>query len=361
MRKKCWIQLICMGGVVLSTVAVAQDDLKQRVDDLEQELHTLRESLSDSRDGISKWVDRVRISGNADITYMNGEENSRSSESQFEVDNTRLFFDFDLSDSTSFYAEWDIARGGEQRNEFGQLYLRLDHLFGVDPLNVKAGSMPIPFGEEYLRFHEQRFENPLISFSAPAPYNWDEGIEMFGGLMGNRVEYVVAVMDGDDDFGKNSQEEVQIVGRFTIHPTAWSRLVFSALNSGGLGTADEPGISALEFGGSHAYTIHGIGDVPNFQNGEPLPDDPSTTLTLTAWEIDTIASHGEWGRVWAAYGSADIDSDGPSSYDRQLQYWIAEGIVEFDHFSNYFKRSERYWRRSSGRCGPDCRVSRYPG
>jgi hypothetical protein len=317
--------------------AFGQEDLTHRVEDLEKELQTLKQNR-DSLSGLAPWVDRVRLSGNADVTYYDGEKNSHSANSRMVVDNARLFFDFDVSETTSFYFEWDIVREAEEKNKVGQLYLRLDRLFDVDALNLKAGRLPIPFGEEYVRFHEQRFDNPLIGFSVLSPYGWDEGIELFGSASDNRIDYVVAVTDGDNKFNENSNNDLQFVGRIGVQPTSWSRISISAVDTGTVGTSDKRGISAMEFGGTHGYTVHTIGETPNFQNGAVLPDDPSLTLTLRAWEVDAIAELVERGRLWLAFGQIEMDSDGPSSYDRDLDYWIAEGVLELGQFTPFLKR-----------------------
>ena len=304
---------------------------------LVERVRTLELENLDSSTGIPKWLSRFHLSGNADFTYFNGQDNSHSPDSRFAVDNARLFFDFDVSDNVSFYFEWDIVREFSLKNEAGQLYLRLDRIFEVDALNLKVGRVPIPFGQEYLRFHEQRFENPLISFSAPAPYNWDEGIEIFGSTFNNRFDYIFAVTDGDDEFNENSNEAIQLTAKISVHPTNWASIVLSALDTGTIGD-DNSGKSALEFGGSHAYPFGFGTDVINYQDGAAIEDDTDNRFSLTAWEVDTILHPSDWGQIWLAYGQAGIRSKGSSKFDRDLLYWIAEGTLELGKLSRHLSR-----------------------
>ena len=327
-------------GIILAigSIQAYEEDLLERVEALEREIHQREFPQSKEVSGIPKWINNLRLSGNADVVYFKGDDNSHSPDSRFAVDNARLFFDFNVSDKASFYFEWDLVREFSLKNEVGQLYLRFDRLFDFDELNIKAGRIPIPFGEEYLRFHEQRFENPLISFSAPAPYNWDEGVELFGTTFGNRFDYIFAVTDGDDAFNENTQEAVQLAGKISYRPFSWARLALSALDTGTLGEAKNEGRSALEFGGSHAYPFGFGTDVVNYQDGIPIMDDPNPKFSMRAWEVDTILYPSDWGHVWLAYGQVSIRSNGSSKFDRDLLYWITEGVLELGKLSEHLSR-----------------------
>ena len=160
------------------------------------------------------WQDRLLFSGNADTHFAYGQERSAAPEGRFALDNGRFFFDVDLTpdpvgvqplffDEASVFFEWDLVREAEVKNKVGAFYLRMDELFGASALNLKMGRMPIAFGEEYLRFSEERYDNPLISFSSPSPYGWDEGIMLFGSFLDNLFSYRLSVHDGDNDISTN--------------------------------------------------------------------------------------------------------------------------------------------------------------
>ena len=293
-----------------------------------------RRSASDLSRGLPDWLSRTRISGNADFSAHFGQENSHSPDNRLAIENARLFFDFGISEKASFYFEWDIVREFSLENEVGQMYVQWDRLFDFKELNLRVGRFPIPFGEEYLRFHEQRWDNPLITYSGPAPYNWDEGIELFGAVNNSRFEYAVAVTDGDNNLNVNTNEAPQFAGKFTARPAKWAKLVLSIVDTGSVGSSSKDGITALEFGGTHAYAVGSFSRVDTYQNGVVVNRDPDGRISLRAWELDAILSSLDWGHIWLAYGQADVKSNSSSFYDRNLQYWIAEGVLELGTFSD---------------------------
>ncbi len=323
--------------VKAAQVDIEKDQLVQN-EDIKQRLSKLESEQLGSAEKLPGWLQNLRLSGNADFAYYAGDDNALSPDSRLAVENARLFFDFNINNDSSFFFEWDIVRETAFKNNVGQMYLRLDRLFENESLNLKVGRFPIPFGEEYLRFHEQRWENPLISYSAPAPYNWDEGIELFGSLADYKLDYIFAITDGDNGFNSNSNESLQIVGKISYKPTNQLYTSLSGLSSGTLGAKGVPGISAFEFGGSHLYQFGSTTNVVNFQNGVPVPDDPSEKISVTAWELDVIYRPIDLGHIWLAYGQSTIESKSSSFYDRDLQYWIAEGVLELGALSKQLNK-----------------------
>src|SRR5207247_11150654 len=59
-------------------------------------------------------------------------------------------------------------------------------------LNVRAGRVNIPFGEEYL--HRSPVSNPLISHSLSDIWGVDEGLEIYGRI--GPAQYILAVQNG---------------------------------------------------------------------------------------------------------------------------------------------------------------------
>lgn len=326
----------------IAGTAYADDaELAERLERVEQILEATEQNEENSRsvpDRLPDWTRRFHLSGNADAFYLYGQKNSMADEGRFAVDNARFFFNVDLGGevrianrtalrSASLNFEWDLVREASLKNKVGSLNIRFDGIFGIPQLNVKAGRFPLPFGEEYLRFHEQRPSNPLISFSAAAPYNWDEGLLLFGSFHQNRFAYAIAITNGDDDFSGNSNETPQVTVKLTARPFAWLTASVSGTRTGGLGGGD-PGESALEWGGTHAEPISNAG-VQTFQHGVPIAADPTNRLDdLYAWEADLVFEKRNVGRLWLAGGQAFVESGTGSFYDRDFAYWIAEAIVE---------------------------------
>ena len=333
-----------MGLMLLAFSLPATAQTEGRLNELEKRIERVEKSAASDANFASTsagWARRLHLSGNADIGYLYGQDNSFVDEGRFAVDNARLFLDIDLGgearladhtvmESASFYYEWDIVREASLKNKVGSMYLRLDTLGGHEAFNLKFGRMPIPFGEEYLRFHESRPENPLISFSAPSPYNWDEGVMLFGSFMDNRVQYMFTVMDGDDDFNGNTNSEPQIAAKLVLEPRPWLHFSISGVRTGKLGNASTPAKSALEWGGTHAVAIPKVsGMVDTYQNGVPIGAGDTAPLdSLNAWEVDLILNKPGVGRLWFAGGQGFIESGSNSSFDRDFAWWIAEAVLE---------------------------------
>jgi hypothetical protein len=347
-------------GALLVGASAGAESLEERVERLERRIAELEGAAAEAAqpdpavaprrtDGrIPEWVHRFHLSGNLDTQYLHGEENSRAGNDQLTVDNARLFVDVDVSgpvslferplfESSSFFLEWDLVRKSQLHNEIGSLYVRLDRLLGSESANLKLGRFPVPFGEEYLRFHEDRPSNPLISFSAASPYGWDEGVLLFGSSAEHRVQYMLAVTDGDYDVGESSASEPQITSKLIVEPTPWLHLSASGLRTGRVGPTDEHpfGVTSTMFGEFGAYPIIG----PHYQDGVLVAADPSPELdNVYAWEVDAILRDSNLGRLWLSFGQLYIDSDGPSRYDRKLDYWVVEGVLELGAFSESLSR-----------------------
>jgi hypothetical protein len=108
----------------------------------------------------------------------------------------------------------------------------------------------------------------------------------------------------------------------------------SGLHTGELGDGDDPAEAALKFSGTFLVPFGSDSDVPNFQNGRRVADDPDLKFdTINAGEVDLVLSNETWGRLWLGYGWLGIRSAGNSIYDRDLQYGVAEGVLELGAFA----------------------------
>lgn len=374
MRLPAW----CVGLVVALASSASlraepessvQSDLKwlrERVMQLEDEVDDLRRAQADqeqtrelapapSSEPASSGahdaglLSRARASGNADFGFERADRHAPGSEGGFAVQNARLFLDVDLETgersapsflgSPSLYFEWDFVRESELKNKPGSLYVRLDRLAQQRWLNLKLGRMPVPFGEEYLRFSEERPDNPFLSFSAGAPYQWDEGVLLFGSFGDARLSYLLAAMDGDDPMAVNSDSAPAWVGKLSFDPESWLHVSLSGIHTGSLGSDDLEAKSALEFGGTHAVPFGELGGVQAFQDGVAVAADPVRTLDgLEGWEGDVILSWPELGRLWLSYGGAAVNGAGASSYDRDFRYGLAELVLELARLSPALER-----------------------
>jgi hypothetical protein len=296
--------------------------------------------------GLSEWLGRLHPAAAAEAGWLFGQRNSIAPHGRFVIDNARFFLDADLSEeveiggrtafrASSFFFEWDLVREAELQNRVGSLYLRLDGLFGVEGLNLKIGRFLIPFGEEYVRVSEGLHENPLLGFSAAAPYGWDEGVLLFGALgQDSFFEWKLALMNGDEGFNASSSRAPTLAGKATVRPLAWLACSLSGLRTGRLGSGERAGQSALEFGGTNAVPFGSGTSVPSFADGAPLAPDPSPKVRLTAVEADIVLERAGVGRLWLALGEARFESETSSSYNRALPFWVAEGVLELGLFAD---------------------------
>lgn len=325
------------------------DPADGRIRELEARVRALEESPgsgsgehSEAIERLASWVERFHLSGNADFVFFEGESRSKAPEGKYAVENARFFFDIDLAsdvgnedttlfENASVFFEWELYRDAVFKNDFGSLYLRFDRLLGSSWLNLKMGRMQIPYGEEYLRFSQDRPKNPLFSFSAPAAYGWDEGLMLFGGDGTGELDYSLAVMDGDSVQNVNTNSDPMLVGKLAYRPSDWAYLSVSGLSTGKLDAGSSAAATSFLLGGVYFTPLGTFQDlgVPNFQNGVGVPDDPSRALDSShAAEIDVILTDEDLGRLWLAFGRAGIRSRDGSSYDRDLTYWIAEAVLE---------------------------------
>jgi hypothetical protein len=319
--------------------------LERRIQDLERERDDRLAQEAEREDAdAADWTQRVRLSGSANAGYYGGDDESPFSESNFQVWDARFFLDADLgADVTLGEAiavrtlgltfEWNLVRLGEVTNDVGELYVDFQGVLDRPWLNAQVGRFYIPFGENYLRFGKGYRNNPFITNTVGGPWWWDEGVRIYGSLAEGLFGWVASVSDGETDFAEDGDRDPQGTLKLYGRPAPWLYLSASVLRSGGIGGGDVDAEGAPWLGEAWA---HGFGDwtgVPNFDHGVPVPDGPDHLDDTWMAGVDTVLEHERFGRLWLAYGFYDIDSAGASLYDRSLQYWIAEWVLQGRAFS----------------------------
>lgn len=193
------------------------------------------------------------------------------------------------------------------------------------------GRFQIPVGEGYLRFSRGASDNPLVTNPVSAPWFWDEGLRLYGGDREGRFGYVASISDGEEPFGKAEADpdpDKQLTLKLWTRPRPWIQLSVSGLRSGALGSDGRAASGAFWLGEAWARAFGAGSAVPAFTNGVPVPDGPDELDGTWFLGADAVLERPGLGRLWLAYGHFDIDSSGPSLYDRSLQSWIAELVVE---------------------------------
>src|SRR5690348_9257170 len=208
---------------------------------------------------------KVNLSGEGGVAFFNTGSEGFAPHSEFRVDEARLFVEAPIWKEVYFYGEADLAtRENTGLNlAVGELYLDFQDVsqwWGKDnQLNVRAGRMDIPFGEEYLT--RNVIDDPLISRSLPDLWGMDPGVELYGSV--GKFSYVVAVQNGSGANGvQDFDGDKSVAGRIGYDPARWLHFSVSGMRTGDMNAQNDKH-SALWFGngffrpiGSSATTFH---------------------------------------------------------------------------------------------------------
>ena len=314
--------------------------LEERVESLERERDDLRAALHDQTvhetGSLADWARRVRLSGSAETGFFHGGENSPFEDaSNFQVWDARFFVDADLGRDVSlagtplvrnigFSFEWNLVRLGELQNDVGELYTDLQGIGGLRWLNAQVGRFYIPVGEAYLRYGKGYRDNPFITNPLGGPWWWDEGVRLYGSFREGQLGYVASISDGETSFSDDSRRDPQATLKLWARPFPWLYVSASTLRSGQVGSREYPANGALWLGETWANGIGSLTGVPTFQNGSAVPPGPTELTSTQLFGSDVVLTHEKLGRLWLGVGRYAIDVHGPSRYDRNLYYWIAE-------------------------------------
>src|ERR1035441_8203004 len=131
--------------------------------------------------------------------------------------------------------------------QLGELNLDFEdasQFWGKDrQLNVRAGRMQIPFGEEYM--NRYAMENPLISHSLSDFWGVDPGVELYGSL--GKFSYVAAVQNGGGSGVQDFDGDKSVAGRISFDPNKHWHFSVSGLRTGDLNSQNDY-VSAVWFG-----------------------------------------------------------------------------------------------------------------
>src|SRR5205814_3492728 len=145
-----------------------------------------------------------------------------------------LFVEAPVWDNVYFFSEINLMtrERSDLSVQLGELYLDFENvsrIWGRDRmLNVRAGRMDIPFGEEYL--NRDAIDNPLISHSLSDFWGVDEGLELYGRV--GKFSYVLAVQNGSVSAVRDFDADKAITCRLAFDPTRWLHLSVSGMRTG---------------------------------------------------------------------------------------------------------------------------------
>jgi hypothetical protein len=253
----------------------------------------------------------VNLSAEGGIAFFNTGPEGFSPDSEFRVDEARLFVEAPIWKEVYFQGEADFAtrENTDLTVKVGELYLDwqdLSDLWGRDgQLNVRFGRMYIPFGEEYLTRYA--IDDPLISHSVSDLWGYDNGVELYGEF--GKFNYVVAVQNGSGANGvQDFNGDKSVAGRIGFDPAKFLHFSVSAMRTGNLSVKNDM-ISAIWFANGFFQSVGGPGTT--LFNVDLVEAD-----ILARWSSGHVSAFGGYGH----YG----DNDPAADNGRDIFYYAAE-------------------------------------
>ncbi|MGA2869931.1 MAG: hypothetical protein ABSF34_12335, partial [Verrucomicrobiota bacterium] len=254
----------------------------------------------------------INLRGEGGVAFFNTGHNGFAPDSDFRVDEARLFVEAPIWKEVYFYSDIDLATRENPglQLDLDETYLDfqdLSQLWGhANQLNFRAGRLDIPFGEEYMnRF---AIDNPLISHSISDVWGVSPGVEAYGSL--GKFSYVAAVQNGgasDADIGDGDKA---VTGRIGYDWNPHWHFSVSAMRTGNL-KVDSDDTSALWFGND---PLHSLGSPATTHFHANLAE-----VDVTArWRSGHISADGGYAR----YGEDDPTKDEGSD----IFYYSVEGV-----------------------------------
>jgi hypothetical protein len=250
--------------------------------------------------------------------------------SEFRVDEAKLFVEASLREDIYFYSELNLLTRESDDEDFhiGELYVDFENvskLWGQpEVLNVRGGRMDIPFGEEYLT--RDAIDNPLISHSISDIWGVDEGVEVYGKI--KLLHYVFAVQNGSQPLFRDYNADKALIGRVSLDPTKSLHLSFSAMRTGDINPQGDK-FSEAWFG--NGFLI--------------LLGNPATTTAFHGNYIEGDARYN-WtgGHASGAVGGLRYDdNDTTSDNHRDVSYYYLEAEQALKHTdTNQWYLAARY-------------------
>jgi len=288
------------------------DALTQKVQDLET-ANAGREAATAgdaTRPGNGFNFGKVILGGEGGVGFSKTGPEGFAPNSEFTVNEARLFLEAPIWKDVYFYCEVDLATPENHNTQvyLGELYVDFENvsqLWGRDgQLNVRAGRMNVPFGEEYLT--RNAIDNPLILNSVSDFWAVDPGIGIYGAS--GKFSYVVAVQNGGGNGVQDDNDDKSVAGRISFDPDPHWHFSMSGMRTGNV-SAQNGGLSAEWFGNGFFQSIG---------------SSSTTTFSVNAVELDLTARWAN-GYVKAFSGYAEYgDNDPTRGNGRDIFYYSAE-------------------------------------
>ncbi len=306
----------------IETLTRQMDEIRRASERHERELQGLQDqagTVAPGGSGPGESRDHeVRLGGETGLAFFSTGSAGQFPKGEFRVDDTTLTVEAPVWKKTYFFGELKLTQREANPANFqiGELYVDFEGLGGAgqpEALNFRAGSINLPFGEEYLV--RGPVANPLISHSLSDIWGPDEGVEVYGRLGAWR--YVVAVQNGGISQVHDYDSDKSVTARLGWDPLAWLHLSASAMRTGKLTTVSP--VTGMGDNLSAAWFANGF-----FRALGPASRTPDFWVNL--YEADAAV---QWpgGRAAAALGQGRFDDSDPlADNSRRLRYGYLEAM-----------------------------------
>jgi hypothetical protein len=255
----------------------------------------------------------VNLSVEGGVGVLSSQADGRYPNTDFRVNEARVYAEAPVWDDVYFFGEVDLAtpENNSLNTQLGELYLDFENvsqLWGQDGmLNVRAGRMDIPFGEEYLR--RNAIDNPLVLNSVSDLWGIDAGVELYGAL--GKFTYVTAVQNGGGNVPDGNGDKA-VSGRLGYDPTRWLHVSVSGMRTGNLSVQNDV-TSAMWFGNGFFKSIGSAGTT-------------RFNVNLVEGDVDVNLSRGQ---IKMFGGYIHYDDNDPTGHNvRELYYYSVEGVAD---------------------------------
>jgi hypothetical protein len=297
------------------------DTLSRKVGDIQEadrrhskEVEELQAEVKGTTEPVSKpggfSLGNVTLSGEGGVGYFKSGSQGMFPKGDFRVDEARLFVESPIWKEVYFFGQLDLTTRESPglTAQLGELYLDFENVSELwdrqRMLNIRAGRMFTPYGEEYQ--NRYAIDNPLISHSLSDLWGVDEGIELYGTI--GKFSYAAAVQNGGASY-RDFTSDKSVAGRLGYDPTPWLHLSVSGMRTGDLARGDM--WSEMWFGGGW-FVPFGSSNVTSFH------------ANLVEGDVEFKLPLGHL-KAFGGYIHYD-DNDQPSNNRRDVYYYSIEGV-----------------------------------
>ena len=292
------------------------DALTHKVNEMET-ANAVRENAATENAATGKKsgfsLGKVNLSGEGGVAFFNTGAAGFSPQSDFRVDEARLFIEAPIWNEVYFYSDVDLATRENNNTQLflNELYLDfqdVSQLWGKDnQFNVRAGRLNVPFGEEYQT--RNAIDNPLVSHSLPDIWGVDPGMEVYGAL--GKFSYALAVQNGGGANGvQDFNGDKSVAGRIGYDPNRWLHFSVSGMRTGDLNNPKDF-TSALWFSNGFFRSLGSPGTTAFHAN---LVEGDATVR----WKSGHVSAFGGYARY--------NDNDPTADNGRDIYYYSVEGV-----------------------------------